>query len=184
MTTNGKPEGTPAPFHLPDRMPSPSLPAAVDATQVMLRYQDLMERFLETQRSLMSSYLEGYGGPDSGQALPVALPRIEEGNGHHPAPIAGPAAPAADGTPAQDQAPAEEPESPDAPAEAPVLRYDRNRLTDRLLGLVGQRTGYPKDMLGLDVDLEADLGIDSIKRIEILSEVTTDLGTDPPSFAA
>ena len=27
-------------------------------------------------------------------------------------------------------------------------------------------------MLGLDVDLEADLGIDSIKRIEILSEIT------------
>ena len=36
----------------PGRMPSPS--AAVDAAQVMLRYQDLMERFLETQRSLMS----------------------------------------------------------------------------------------------------------------------------------
>ena len=38
-------------------------------------------------------------------------------------------------------------------------------------------------MLGLDVDLEADLGIDSIKRIEILSEVTTDLGTDAQSMA-
>ena len=63
------------------------------------------------------------------------------------------------------------------------MRYDRDRLTDRLLGLVGQRTGYPKDMLGLDVDLEADLGIDSIKRIEILSEITTDLGTDAQSMA-
>ena len=63
------------------------------------------------------------------------------------------------------------------------MRYDRDRLTDRLLGLVGQRTGYPKDMLGLDVDLEADLGIDSIKRIEILSEITTDLGTDVESMA-
>jgi hypothetical protein len=48
---------------------------------------------------------------------------------------------------------------------------------------VGQRTGYPKDMLGLDVDLEADLGIDSIKRIEILSEITSDLGTDVQSMA-
>ena len=38
----------------------PSLSSAVDAAQVMLRYQDLMERFLETQRSLMSSYLSGY----------------------------------------------------------------------------------------------------------------------------
>src|SRR5262249_6899227 len=73
-----------------------------------------------------------------------------------------------------------------APADAgpaPAAPYDRERLTDRLLGLVSQRTGYPKDMLGLDVDLEADLGIDSIKRIEILSEVTTDLGTDAQSMA-
>ena len=37
-------------------------------------------------------------------------------------------------------------------------------------------------MLGLDVDLEADLGIDSIKRIEILSEITSDLGTDVESM--
>ena len=37
-----------------------------------------------------------------------------------------------------------------------------------LLDLVSERTGYPTDMLGLDQDLEADLGIDSIKRVEIL----------------
>ena len=177
VTTNGKPQGTPAPFHPPGRMPS--LPSAVDATQVMLRYQDLMERFLETQRSLMSSYLQGYDGPDPELLLPLA--KIEEGNGHHPTPIAEPAIPSPEGTPAQ--APAEGSEAPAAPAQAPAVRYDRDRLTDRLLGLVGQRTGYPKDMLGLDVDLEADLGIDSIKRIEILSEITTDLGTDVQSMA-
>ena len=111
--------------------------------------------------------------------LPLA--RIEEGNGHHPTPIAEPAIPSPEGTPAH--APAEESAAPAAPAQAPAVRYDRDRLTDRLLGLVGQRTGYPKDMLGLDVDLEADLGIDSIKRIEILSEITTDLGTDAQSMA-
>ncbi|MBI1825124.1 MAG: polyketide synthase dehydratase domain-containing protein [Planctomycetes bacterium] len=37
-----------------------------------------------------------------------------------------------------------------------------------LLGIVSDRTGYPTDMLGLDLDMEADLGIDSIKRVEIL----------------
>ena len=92
-----------------------------------------------------------------------------------------PAIPSPEGTPAH--APAEGSEAPADPAPAPAARYDRDRLTDRLLGLVSQRTGYPKDMLGLDVDLEADLGIDSIKRIEILSEVTTDLGTDVQSMA-
>jgi acyl transferase domain-containing protein/NAD(P)H-dependent flavin oxidoreductase YrpB (nitropropane dioxygenase family)/NAD(P)-dependent dehydrogenase (short-subunit alcohol dehydrogenase family) len=179
VTTNGKPEGASAAFHPPGRMPS--LPAAVDATQVMLRYQDLMERFLETQRSLMSSYLQGHGGPDPGLLLPLA--KIEEANGHPVAPIAVPAAPSLDGTHAQ--APANGSGAPAAPAQAPAEaeRYDRNRLTDRLLGLVGQRTGYPKDMLGLDVDLEADLGIDSIKRIEILSEITSDLGTDIQSMS-
>src|SRR5690606_32601319 len=37
-----------------------------------------------------------------------------------------------------------------------------------LLTIVADRTGYPTDMLGLDADLEADLGIDSIKRVEIV----------------
>ena len=46
-------------------------------------------------------------------------------------------------------------QAPADPVQAQAVGYDRDRLTDRLLGLVSQRTGYPKDMLGLDVDLEA-----------------------------
>ena len=45
---------------------------------------------------------------------------------------------------------------------------DREGLTARLVAIVSERTGYPPEMLDLDLDLEADLGIDSIKRIEIL----------------
>ncbi|MDP3295911.1 MAG: SDR family NAD(P)-dependent oxidoreductase, partial [Nevskia sp.] len=45
---------------------------------------------------------------------------------------------------------------------------DRGSLTALLLDIVADRTGYPTDMLGLDQDLEAELGIDSIKRVEIL----------------
>ena len=37
-----------------------------------------------------------------------------------------------------------------------------------LLGLVSSKTGYPEEMLDLNANLEADLGIDSIKRVEIL----------------
>ena len=37
-----------------------------------------------------------------------------------------------------------------------------------VVGIVSQRTGYPADMLDLDLNLEADLGIDSINRIELL----------------
>ncbi|HPA15143.1 MAG TPA: beta-ketoacyl synthase N-terminal-like domain-containing protein, partial [Desulfobacterales bacterium] len=38
-----------------------------------------------------------------------------------------------------------------------------------LLSVVGELTGYPVEMLSPDMDIEADLGIDSIKRVEILS---------------
>ena len=38
-----------------------------------------------------------------------------------------------------------------------------------LLEVVSQLTGYPVEMLALDMDIEADLGIDSIKRVEILA---------------
>ncbi len=38
-----------------------------------------------------------------------------------------------------------------------------------LLEVVSHLTGYPVEMLALDMDIEADLGIDSIKRVEILA---------------
>jgi short-subunit dehydrogenase/acyl carrier protein len=38
-----------------------------------------------------------------------------------------------------------------------------------LLDVVSEKTGYPADMLNMEMELEADLGIDSIKRVEILS---------------
>lgn len=37
-----------------------------------------------------------------------------------------------------------------------------------LLSITSEKTGYPVEMLELDMDMEADLGIDSIKRVEIL----------------
>lgn len=45
-----------------------------------------------------------------------------------------------------------------------------------LLDIVSARTGYPVEMLGLDLDLEAELSIDSIKRIEILGELAQRTG--------
>ena len=45
------------------------------------------------------------------------------------------------------------------------------RSPSRLLETVRDRTGYPIETLGLDLDMEADLGIDSIKRVEILGKM-------------
>jgi acyl carrier protein len=52
-------------------------------------------------------------------------------------------------------------------AETPVLTLPAT--TERLLELVSGLTGYPPEMLNLDLNLEADLGIDSIKRVEIFA---------------
>ena len=54
------------------------------------------------------------------------------------------------------------------PAAPPAAPLEAGGLTQILLDLVSEKTGYPPEMLDLDLDMEADLGIDSIKRVEIL----------------
>jgi len=67
---------------------------------------------------------------------------------------------------------ANEPEKNHENPVAPITSIpDRKTLQQILLETVSEKTGYPEDMLGLDLDLEADLSIDSIKRIEIISEL-------------
>jgi len=53
-----------------------------------------------------------------------------------------------------------------APETAPAA--DSAALAASLLAIVSDKTGYPADMLDLSMDMEADLGIDSIKRVEIM----------------
>ena len=36
---------------------------------------------------------------------------------------------------------------------------------------MAEKTGYPKDMLDLDLDLEADLGVDTVKQAEMFAAV-------------
>lgn len=53
-----------------------------------------------------------------------------------------------------------------------------------ILNLISEKTGYPVDMLNGDMDMEADLSIDSIKRMEIIGSLrerltfTTDISED------
>ncbi len=77
-----------------------------------------------------------------------------------PPPVVMPAAPAAPVAPVAVPAPASVVAAPSTPVVSTV---------DSLLAVVAEATGYPVDMLELDMDLESDLGIDSIKRVEILS---------------
>ncbi|RPJ15319.1 MAG: acyltransferase domain-containing protein, partial [Desulfobacteraceae bacterium] len=53
----------------------------------------------------------------------------------------------------------------------PVPPDKENEIKNALLSTVSELTGYPVETLGLEMDLEADLGIDSIKRVEIFSSL-------------
>ncbi len=76
-------------------------------------------------------------------------------------------------------APAPNPEngSP-APAAPPaaVVPVVRDPIADKVLALVAAKTGYPVDMLGLDLDLEADLGIDTVKQAELFTTLRQTYG--------
>jgi len=67
------------------------------------------------------------------------------------------------------------PEKHDDFVTALISTPDRKTVQQILLEIVSEKTGYPEDMLGLDLDLEADLSIDSIKRIEIIGELKNKL---------
>ena len=59
-------------------------------------------------------------------------------------------------------------QAPQLPPTQPQASLDAEDLNKVLLDLVSEKTGYPPEMLDLGMDMEADLGIDSIKRVEIM----------------
>ncbi len=63
------------------------------------------------------------------------------------------------------------PEPEPVPAEEPVSPGMDSSVTtdvvaDKVLKIVAEQTGYPQEMLDLDLDMEADLGIDTVKQAE------------------
>lgn len=60
---------------------------------------------------------------------------------------------------------------PNPAPTVPQIDIDVEALSQNMLEIVSEKTGYPVEMLELDMDMEADLGIDSIKRVEILGTV-------------
>jgi acyl transferase domain-containing protein/NAD(P)H-dependent flavin oxidoreductase YrpB (nitropropane dioxygenase family)/short-subunit dehydrogenase len=162
---------------------SPASGAGERMADVMLRHQQVMQQFLDTQRAVMLGYLGvAQGTPAarpvvSGPRRPMpALPAAAHAAGPPPlapvvaAPAAGPPAASAAGPPAA-------PSAPEQPANG-TRALTREQIEQRLLALVSERTGYPTEMLGLDADLEGDLGVDSIKRVEIAGTFTQSL---PPA---
>ena len=169
-------------------------PAPQDSA--MAEYYKTMRQFLQTQERLMLAYLNSTQGlpfvgmaddsvPHWDAALPAPQPVSSNGAGagvieppseshsgtagHAPALTHAEAAPAAAPQPAP--APVPSPEKANGQPPTGSNGHDPGGQVDiqgLLLQLFSDRTGYPLDMLELDADIEADLGIDSIKRVEIL----------------
>ncbi|MEC9408377.1 MAG: SDR family NAD(P)-dependent oxidoreductase [Pseudomonadota bacterium] len=162
----------PAPVAAPVTAPA-SVAANAGHTEALTAYQQTMREFLSLQERVIQQYLAGSADSAQGTALTPELP-----------PVAATPVPAQPAVPVQQ--PAAAPVSPTvravespiaapvaAPATAPAL--DAAGLQRLLLGIVAERTGYPEDMLDLDQDLEAELGVDSIKRVEILGALQKSL---------
>ena len=86
-------------------------------------------------------------------AAAVAKPAVVETPAVAPAPVTAPVA----------VAPVAQP----APAALPSL--NEADVTKEILNIVSEKTGYPEDMLDLDLDMEADLGIDTVKQAELFA---------------
>ncbi|MGX5397248.1 SDR family NAD(P)-dependent oxidoreductase [Streptomyces anulatus] len=123
-------------------------------------------------------------------ATPLPLPRSSPPR-HAPVPMT-PSAPVATVVPAATPAPAPAAPAPPTAVEAPAasipapgtttapvddaVSLSPSELEELLLSVVARLTGYPATMLNMDMELEADLGVDSIKRVEILSAVRRQAG--------
>ena len=141
---------------------APLAPSASSPSSLMSSYYQTMEQFLDMQQEVMQAYLaagaprrlDGPGAPAEGAVVPPAGVVVKP-----PVPTSAPPEPSA---------------AVLAPATAPPVAAQS--ITERLLAIVADRTGYPAEMIDVDLDLEADLGIDSIKRVEILGSFQQQTG--------
>jgi acyl transferase domain-containing protein len=129
------------------------------------------EKFLETQTqasqalaALMSQTRGQVYAPAPAQAMPHPQPRMSE---PAPAPpiqqtISKPAP-----SPARQPQPSTAPASPAPPAAAAPAPEVKNVLFE----IVSRLTGFPVEMLEPEMNIESDLGVDSIKKVEIISEL-------------
>jgi NAD(P)-dependent dehydrogenase (short-subunit alcohol dehydrogenase family)/acyl carrier protein len=81
-----------------------------------------------------------------------------------------PAAPAASAVPAAPAAAEGDAAAPTAAGDDPVVAS--------VLDVVAEMTGYPPELLELDLDLEADLGVDTVKQAEVFVAVRERYGIE------
>ncbi|WP_424964731.1 SDR family NAD(P)-dependent oxidoreductase [Dinoroseobacter sp. S375] len=173
-------------------VPAPQVPASArnDMSEtVMRRHQELMAQFLDNNRAIMMHWLNSGGMDAQGtRPVPAAMPHpVPVAPAAALTPVAAPVAPSAVmpapelASPGPTPAPVAPPPMPvvaSEPAPQPGTAITEDLAREALLALISDRTGYPIEMLDLDLNLEADLGVDSIKRVEILGALRTELMPD------
>jgi acyl transferase domain-containing protein/NAD(P)H-dependent flavin oxidoreductase YrpB (nitropropane dioxygenase family) len=128
--------------------------------QIMMSYLDNMSEMIQDQRDVMLGYL---GQADAAPRAPRAARSFAVGT---------PASNLPAGTPlevtpvviGEDDATADG----DGGGLPSILALSTEEVMDIILAVVSEKTGYPIDMLDFDANLEADLSIDSIKKMEIV----------------
>ncbi|RKN08433.1 SDR family NAD(P)-dependent oxidoreductase [Streptomyces radicis] len=146
-----------------------------DPDALLVEYLRTTRELVAAQRDVLLTYLGGAPAP-AAPAAPARLPELPAlpGLAEPPAAVAdaGVRAAAHASIPAAGGTEGAGPVGPDADAAAATAPD----VTGTVLRVISERTGYPVDMLDPDLDLEADLSIDSIKRTEIAGELVTALG--------
>ncbi len=137
----------------------------------------LITEFLRTSREMVAAQRDvmlTYFGATPGQWTAHAPAAVDT-------PIAAPALPRAQAAPAAGHPATPQPPAPLAPSAPSAPEPEPGPVTGddvlrTVLEIISERTGYPIDMIEPDLDLEADLSIDSIKRAEIAGELAKRLG--------
>ena len=151
------------------------------------RYQELMAESHRSFLGMASSTLSQMtGAPMPAGQFPAPVVHAPAPQPHHLVPQEAPTpTPVPQPSPAITPAPVPPVSVPEAPpvvsvaspepvyeaAPTVVAASPAIDVTALALEVVAAKTGYPVEMLDLDMEMEAGLGIDSIKQVEILSEL-------------
>jgi acyl transferase domain-containing protein/NAD(P)-dependent dehydrogenase (short-subunit alcohol dehydrogenase family)/acyl carrier protein len=143
--------------------------SSAESDRVLAAFQETMRAFLDVQRTTMMAYLAGrQGSPSAAERTTGSISGTTSES-----PLLKPAHSEPDlleTPPARSPLSASGEKRADSPDSVPPSA-GRDEIAQKLLEIVCERTGYPLEVLRLELDLEADLGIDSIKRVEILGKL-------------
>ncbi len=67
-----------------------------------------------------------------------------------------------------------------APPASPAAGADTSAILKKVQEIISSQTGYSVDMLEEGLDLEADLGIDTVKQVEIFGIITSEYSLEVP----